>query len=94
MSSQIEIFDRNIQNIYELCDEIEKQVLSLDSIPVSDSKELLLHSDAIDAIESLEVYKDGLDSEQNTKKVIYNLISLNQYLLKELSKIKLYLKNL
>lgn len=60
----------------------------------SETKEILLHSDAIHAIENIEIYKDGLGNKQNKDEIILNLISLNQYLLKELSKIKIYLKNL
>ena len=64
------------------------------TLPESESKQLLLHSDSINTIESFEVYKDGLDNSTNTNEILLNVLSLNQYLLKELNKIKHYLKNL
>lgn len=78
---------------HEKLEEI-KTLVSENTIPTSETKDLLLHSDSIAMLESLDVYKDGLEVEKSSKEILLNLISLNQYLLKELHKIKLYLKNL
>merc|ERR1712146_880363 len=80
--------------ISDKLDTIKSLVTENNNLDVSENKELLLHSDAIYAIENMEVYKDGIDSEQNKDEVILNLLSVNQYLIKELAKIKMYLKNL
>merc|ERR1712227_905250 len=69
---KIQTLEEEKQIVSTKLDEI-KALVGENTLPVSSSKELLLHSDSIDAIESFEVYKDGLNSEQNTKEVIYNL---------------------
>ena len=85
--------NQDIADLYEKLEEI-KTLVSENTIPASETKDILLHSDSIAMLESLEVYKDGLEVEKSSKEIMLNVISLNQYLLKELHKIKLYLKNL
>ena len=85
--------NQDIADLYEKLEEI-KTLVSENTIPASETKDLLLHSDSIAMLESLEVYKDGLELQKSSKEILLNIISLNQYLLKELHKIKLYLKNL
>ena len=82
-----------VEELYEKLDQI-KTLVSENTIPASETKELLLHSDSIAMLGSLDVYKDGLEIEKSSKEILLNVISLNQYLLKELKKIRLYLKNL
>merc|ERR1711988_392256 len=80
------------QNISNKLEEIKNLVCENENtLPVSENKELLLHLDAIHTIENLEIYKDGLGGEQNTRIILLNILSLNQFLLKELDKIKHYL---
>ena len=92
--TKIETFTEEKKIISDKLDTIKSLVTENNNLDVSESKELLLHSDAIYSIENMEVYKDGIDSEQNKDDIILNLLSVNQYLIKELSKIKMYIKNL
>lgn len=82
-----------VEELYEELDNI-KTLVSENTIPASSTKELLLDSDSIAMLESLDVYKDGLKIKTSSKEILLILISLNKYLLKELKTIRLYLENL
>merc|ERR1711918_42738 len=88
LKEEKEIISNKLEQIKNLLCENEN------TFPVSENKELLLHSDSIHTIENLEIYKDGLGTEQNMRIILLNILSLNQFLLKELDKIKHYLENL